>query len=273
MTPNIWGVDLSNYIWIRMNGKWRKVPGRLMYVSSGGAGVWGVYKYRIYVRVGVGGRNPKGRSWKRISGGLKQIDSGPPGIVCGVNKNDYIYCRTGIVPANKFGRSWVRVPGKLKYISCGALGHWGVNKANNIYFRYGVNPGRPQGTRWKRVRGKLHQLESGPDGALWGVMNSRVYTRLGISKRKPIGTKWRGFKKKRLVSISVGLGTLYGIDRKAKPWSSVATVLAGPKALPKKGTVAGMCHMFRTFFSRSYSLPSCQCLHLFRINTDRFLFI
>ena len=246
MTPAIWAVDPNDYIWLRINGKWRKVPGKLIHVSSGGAGIWGVARNnRIYTRVGVGGRNLKGKSWKRISGGLKQIDSGPPGIVCGVNKNDDIYCRTGVVPANRFGRSWVKVPGKLKYISCGAFGHWGVNKGNNIYFRYGVSPGRPQGTKWKHVPGKLHQIESGPDGAVWGVnLYTGVYTRLGISKGNPIGTRWRRFKKKKLVSISVGLGTLYGIDRKAKPWSSVATILAGPKALPKKGTVAGMCKTF-----------------------------
>ena len=87
MTPNIWAVDPGEYIWVRMNGKWRKVRGKLIHVSSGGAGVWGISRSnRIYFRTAVGGRNIMGKSWKKISGGLKQIDSGPSGIVCGVNK-------------------------------------------------------------------------------------------------------------------------------------------------------------------------------------------
>ena len=227
MTPQVWGTDPANNIYIRKNGNWKKVNGKLIHVTSGGSGTWGVNsKSQIYYY--------RGR-WIRVPGGLKQIDSGPLGIVCGVNTADNIYCRTGITTARRNGRSWTRVPGKLKYISCGALGHWGVNKANNIYFRYGVKPGRPQGTRWKHVGGKLHQIESGPDGAVWGVhLYSGVYTRLGISKRKPIGTKWKGFRKKKLVSISVGLGVLYGVDRKGKPYSAPARALVGKKGLPRK---------------------------------------
>jgi hypothetical protein len=152
-----------------------------------------------------------------------------------VNKADNIYCRTGITGAIRYGRSWVRVPGKLKYISCGALGHWGVNKNKDIFFRYGVNPRRPQGTKWKRVPGKLHQIESGPDGAVWGAhISAGVFTRIGITAANPVGTKWRRFVKKKLASISVGLGTLYGVDKKGKPLSGEASSFVGPNGLPKK---------------------------------------
>ena len=70
---------------------------------------------------------------------------------------------------------------------------------------------------------------------MWGVNRiTGVYTRIGVTKQNPIGKKWKGFPKKKLVSVSVGPGTLYGIDTKSKPSTSVASVLAGPKALPKK---------------------------------------
>lgn len=172
---------------------------------------------------------------------MKQIDSGPFGIVCGVNRGNAIYCRGGITSRRRAGRNWIRVSGALVYISCGLYGHWGVNKARNIYFRYGVKPNRPQGTRWKRVPGKLNQIEAGPDGAVYGVNdNGDVYTRLGISKRNPIGGKWRRVGRNRLASISVGLGVLYGISTRGKPVAGDVRKFLGPKGLPRKpGTFSG----------------------------------
>ncbi len=120
--------------------------------SSGQAGVWGVSgSGYVYYRMGVTAKRPKGRYWKRVSGRLKQIDSGPRGIVCGENKYDYIYCRLRISSRYRRGRKWVRVPGKLKYISCGEYGYWGVNKANKIYFRQGVSRSNPMGLKWRNV--------------------------------------------------------------------------------------------------------------------------
>ena len=89
--------------------------------------------------------NRAGRRWHHIGGRLMQIDSGPFGIVWGVNIRHYIYCRTGITWRNPKGRSWRRVPGRLKYASVGQFGVWGVNRHHNIYFRYGVTRSRPQG--------------------------------------------------------------------------------------------------------------------------------
>ena len=206
------------------------MSGNLIHVSTGAAGTWGVNRgHAVYYYYN--------KRWNSAGGRLKQIDSGPSGIVCGVNRNNYIYCRKGITPLRPGGSGWIKVSGILKYISCGALGHWGVNKNNDIYFRYGVNGRRPQGTKWKRVPGKLHQIESGPDGAVWGVnLINGVYTRLGISSGNPIGSRWKRFAKKKLVSISVGLGTLYGVDRKGVPYFAEASVLVGKTGLPKRPT-------------------------------------
>ncbi len=230
ITPAVFGVDPTDRIYTRRNGNWKKIGGLLTHVSTGGAGTWGVNRGQaIYYH--------SGKRWANAGGRLKQIDSGPPGIVCGVNRNDYIYCRRGITPLRPGGSGWIKVSGGLKYISCGAFGHWGVNKNNDIYFRYGVTSGRPQGTKWKRVPGKLHQIESGPNGAVWGVnVITGVFTRLGISRSNPVGSKWKRFSKKKLVSISVGLGKLYGVDKKGKPYSAEASVLVGKNGLPKRPT-------------------------------------
>ena len=228
ITSAIFGVDPADNIYTRRNGNWKKMKGRLTHISTGASGTWGVNRgHAIYYYF----RN----RWVHAGGRLKQIDSGPPGIVCGVNRNDNIYCRRGITRLRPGGSGWTRVSGGLKYISCGAFGHWGVNKNNYIYFRYGVTSGRPQGTKWKRVPGRLHQIESGPDGAVWGVnLVTGVFTRLGITRSNPIGSRWKRFAKKKLVSISVGLGRLYGVDKKGKPYSAEASVLVGKTGLPKR---------------------------------------
>ena len=90
---------------------------------------------------------------------LKQIDSGPAGIVWGVNKDDDIYCRDGIKNENPKGTDWKHISGKLKYVSCGPYGCWGVNSLDNIYFRRGVTAAECSGTGWVRVSGLLRQLE------------------------------------------------------------------------------------------------------------------
>ena len=229
-------MDADDNIYSIDNGKVRKVPGKLIHVSSGESGVWGVNRANnIYFRRGVTPRRKRGSMWKHIGGKLKQIDSGPFGIVCGVNGGDQIYCRGGISPKVRGGRNWINVPGRLMYISCGLYGHWGVNKAWKIYFRYGVKPTRPQGTRWKHVPGKLAQIESGPNGAVYGVnIDGTLFTRRGISKRNPIGGSWRRVGRTPLASISVGLGVIYAIDRKSRPVFGEVRKFLGPKGLPRK---------------------------------------
>ena len=118
-----------------MPDRGEKIPGHLKHVSVGEAGVWGVNDGdEIYYRDGVTATAPSGNSWRKISGKLKQIDSGPNQIVYGVNTNDQIFCRTAIDPVKPFGTGWKQISGSLKYISCGALGCWGINSRNSIFF-------------------------------------------------------------------------------------------------------------------------------------------
>jgi hypothetical protein len=94
-----------------------------------------------------------------FTGRLIQIDSGPLGVVYGVNNSDHIFCRQGINLSNPKGTQWAQVPGALKYVSCGVYGCWGLNSTNQIWFRYGVTPSNCAGTKWVRIDGVLTQLE------------------------------------------------------------------------------------------------------------------
>lgn len=236
MTNTPWGVDPSDNIYAVQKGTLRKVGGKLMHVSSGESGVWGVSRNRyIYIRKGINLKRKTGRSWKRVGGRLSQIDSGPFGRVCGVTPSGSIYCRLGISRKRRYGTRWIRVPGALIYISCGLYGHWGVNKAHSIYFRHKVSRKKPQGTKWQRVPGKLVQIESGPDGAVWGVnIRGIVYTRRGITKQNPVGTAWKPVGKKPMASISVGTGFVYAIGRRGAPFSGDVAKFLGAAGIPRK---------------------------------------
>ena len=96
---------------------------------------------------------------KLFLGRLKQIDSGPTGIVWGVNRHDDIYCRTGITEEVPQGADWQKIVGKLKYASCGPYGCWGVNSADDIWFREGVTASKCEGTKWTKISGKLAMVE------------------------------------------------------------------------------------------------------------------
>ena len=148
--------------------------------------------------------------WNLISGALMQIDSGPKGVVCGVNKAMHIFCRTGITDAQPSGTEWEKISGSLSYISCGAYGYWGVTQSGVIYFTAltsGVN------TKWTKIDGSLTQIEAGPEGQVWGVnTNKELYTRIGVSQSSPSGFKWQKVGSRSFVFVTVGLNIVYALD-------------------------------------------------------------
>ena len=91
---------------------------------------------------------------------LVQIDSGPFGIVYGVDNDDKIYCRDGIIRSNPTGTRWIQVTsyGRKKYMSCGPKRCWGINKDDKIWLRAGVTPKNCVGNEWISVPGKLRQI-------------------------------------------------------------------------------------------------------------------
>ena len=94
-------------------------------------------------------------------GKLMQIDSGPKGIVYGVNRKNEVYCRHGITASNPSGTVWRRAAaGLLEYVSCGIYGCWGVNTNNQVWFLGGLTPSDCDGTSsWMHVDGALSTIE------------------------------------------------------------------------------------------------------------------
>ena len=128
----------------------------------GEAGVWCFdANNQVYIQEGVTESHPSGTQWKLLSStALKQIDSGPRGIVYGVNIYNHIYCRIGITSDAPDGTGWKRVWGRLNYVSCNDLGCYGVNHFYQIFCRLGVNAENCAGSAWIHINGlSLRQIE------------------------------------------------------------------------------------------------------------------
>lgn len=84
------------------SAKWKKIPGGLIRISHGSAGVWGVTKGgHIYTM------NSK-KQWVKIAGGLNHISSGGS-QVWGTNNAQHIYQYLG-------GNRWKRIAGGLRLV-------------------------------------------------------------------------------------------------------------------------------------------------------------
>lgn len=211
---------------------------RLVHVSVGPGGVWGVNK-----QGGILFSEPK-RPWQSVPGILMQVDSGPAGVVYGVTKDHKIFVRQGILHSLPMGTMWRRVPGRLKYVSCGLFGVWGVNRKNHVYFRFGVKASRPVGLKWIKVGTNLiTQIEAGPGGIVAGLQtDGTVVVRTGVTKDVPYGKSWKPVEG--LISpvkhISVSLDKLYVVTQSRDVYFSLlekspdAKTPAGP--LPPPGT-------------------------------------
>ena len=223
-----WAATKGRAVYGLGKGKWRRL-GSGNHVASGGAGVWMIRGSAIYVRTGIKRNRRLGRGWRRVPGGLKQIDSGPKGIVCGVNSGNNIYCRLGISSRIPWGRRWLHIPGKLKYISCGDYGNWGVNRVDSIYFRLGVSRGRPGGIKWKHIPGKLSQIETGQNGLVVGVNKQKqMYVRTGITERRPWGRGWKKVKGTNTWShVTLGKGVLFALSARKTLYKSSMGAVSG----------------------------------------------
>ena len=138
MTPATWATDANNMVYELQGNNFVSVPGTIKFshVTSGSAGVWGAS-----TASDIFYRDMATKSWKKIAGRLKQIDSGPKGVVCGVNNINKVFCRTGISDYNPEGFDWVELDRpelQINYISCGEYGHWAATKDSKIFFREGI---------------------------------------------------------------------------------------------------------------------------------------
>ena len=73
-----------------------------------------------------------------MGGGLKQVESGPNGVVWGINKAGYIYLRAGVSKKNPLGTSWISVVGLLSHVTVGCTGVYGVNSKQEIWRYHGM---------------------------------------------------------------------------------------------------------------------------------------
>ncbi|XP_018410273.1 PREDICTED: fish-egg lectin-like, partial [Nanorana parkeri] len=181
----VYGVNDAEDIFSWVDNKWKQVPGKLIHVSVGPAGVWGVNRANTIFKF-------QDNAWLPISGALKQVDAGGDKFLGGVNAQDNIFClRQSCTVSRSSAVSFTPLEGSLKYYSCGPVGCWGVNSGNSIYFRHNVNPTACQGNQWQHIEGSLVMIEVGTDGSVYGVNSAgNVYRREGISAKTPIGTSW-----------------------------------------------------------------------------------
>ncbi|XP_056399722.1 fish-egg lectin-like isoform X2 [Hyla sarda] len=164
---------------------WQQLPGQLLHVSVGPAGLWGVSSSNIVLKF-------QDNKWKSVTGLLKQVDAGGDKFLAGVSSQDKVVCLSPSCTDSKSSIvTFTSLDGALKYYSCGPFGCWGVNNVNDIFFRNDVTPGKCDGSKWQQVEGKLIMLEVSTDGSVYGIHPSgRVYTREGISAKTPTGSVW-----------------------------------------------------------------------------------
>ena len=88
----VYGTDSSQNVY-KVKSKLYPIPdAHLSHVSVGQGGIWGVNAQGQIMF-----SHPK-KPWQLVSGNLIQVDSGPAGVVYGVNRHHNIYYREGILP-------------------------------------------------------------------------------------------------------------------------------------------------------------------------------
>lgn len=220
LIKTVYGTDPDQNVF-RVKSKSYPIPeARLSHVSVGQGGIWGVNSQGQIMFAG-----PKS-GWQVVPGSLIQVDSGPAGVVYGVNKDHKIYFREGILPSVPMGTDWREVPGRLKYVSCGLFGCWGVNKHNHVYFRNGVTSTKPLGSKWTRIEDpvKLTQIEAGPGGIAAGLLpDGTVMIRTGVTRDVPYGEAWEKLDtfNTPVIHVTVALDKIYIITQHGDVYESL----------------------------------------------------
>ena len=98
MTSSVWAVSKNMEVYYVEGRKLTLVPQKMVHVSAGEAGVWGVASNgKAYFRKGVTSSNPIGTEWVKVSGRrFRQVDSGPFGVVYALDKSGNVLCRKHI---------------------------------------------------------------------------------------------------------------------------------------------------------------------------------
>ncbi len=152
----IWGINAQGQIMFSQpKTPWQAVPGTLIQVDSGPAGVvYGVSKeHKIFVREGILPTLPMGTVWRRVPGRLKYASCGLYGC-WGVNRKNHVYFRLGVKANRPIGLKWMKVGKKVKLtqIEAGPGGIVaGLRPDGTVMVRTGVTKDIPYGRAWKKL--------------------------------------------------------------------------------------------------------------------------
>ena len=151
----IWGINAQGQIlFSQPKTPWQTVPGALMQVDAGPAGVvYGVTKdHKIFVREGILPALPVGTMWRRVPGRLKYASCGLYGC-WGVNRKNHVYFRIGVKANRPIGLKWIRVGTlQLTQIEAGPGGIVaGLHPDGSVRIRTGVTRDLPYGNAWKKL--------------------------------------------------------------------------------------------------------------------------
>ncbi|XP_071804386.1 uncharacterized protein [Asterias amurensis] len=198
-------------------GDWRSINGRLIHVSVGRAGVWGVtIDKRIWYRSGsYENETYTGDTWVPINCCWEQVDVGRD-VVWAVPTNiGKTYYRQGITANTPYGLKWVPVVGSMTHVSVSQKGHvWGVSSNKNVYHRLGASVCSSMGAEWRRIGSGLVQISVG-SGGVWGVTpGGYVYYRedtFGDHDSDAGGSHWSQISGRLLKYISSS-DMIYGVN-------------------------------------------------------------
>ena len=137
ITKAVWAINIHDNVYILKDfNEWINVPSKQKHITAGESGVWAIdEKHQLQLRLGISDESPEGKQWYPITGMMKQIDSGPLGILCGITTKQTIDCRTGVSLTDPKGNGWSTIIFKQnpKHISCGEYGCWVVTTDNKVW--------------------------------------------------------------------------------------------------------------------------------------------
>merc|ERR1712147_302195 len=193
----IWGVSKNGWIRRWQSYRWIRVSGVLRSVSSG-ARVWGINDLdQIWLWQG-------GNRWRRMPGALRNLDVSDAGHVWGTSADQKIWRWTG--------RTWQEIDGRAVIASVGRSGVWVVTQGGFIYYRnHTFGDRNTAGHGWTKVPGNLRWISSGKDFVVGVTKNDEIFYRKGVSCDNPTGTEWVRVPGK-LMQIEVNGNQVVGVN-------------------------------------------------------------
>jgi hypothetical protein len=200
-----------------------KISGKLVQISSGGMGFWGlssddhIWYWKAYVSAPT-------HAYQHIDGGLHAISAGTH-TVWGVSSDGLIWLRTGITPQTPTGNAWVQIAvpagkkGKDVAVEDMDRAVWLTDTEGGVYFREGISHDDHKGTGWKKIDGACQKdITVGPNGMFCVNSADEVWQR-SRSEGGKIGNGWElDFFEGRLVQLSDGNGYLWGVNKVGELW-------------------------------------------------------